>query len=170
MKKFLRSVFIVCLAFAMLVPTAFAAETEKVPQWYDVQLTDEEITTILALNPNNPTGANDNTRASDLIHFYSIGISKDGNTLYVVGKTTGTTQVVKAGFKEVVIQRRANSSASWSDYITYEDLYWDEFAYVLSKSLTVPSGYQYRVTCVHYAKKNIFSVQKINNVSNILTF
>ena len=169
MKKILRSLFIVCLILVMLVPTAFAMETEEVPEWYDVQLSDEEIAAIFALNPNNPANSNA-SRASDLIHFYSIAINKDGNTLYIVGKTSGTTQVVKAGFKEVVIQRRASSSASWSDYITYEDLYWDENAYNLAKAVTVPSGYQYRVTCIHYAKKNIFSVQKIDNVSNILTF
>lgn len=168
MKKFFRSVFTLSLVFITLVPTAFLVNANT-PEWQDVALTDEEIASILALNPNNPAESPD-TRASDLIHFYSIGISKDGNTLYIVGKTTGTTQVVKSGFKEVVIQRRVNSSSSWTDYVTYEDIYWDEFACVLSKSLTVLSGYQYRVTCVHYAKKNIFSVQKIDNVSNILTF
>ena len=42
------------------------------------------------------------------------------------------------------------------DYKTYEDLYIDDVAYILTKSLTVPTGYQYRVTCIHYAKKNIF--------------
>lgn len=169
MKKILRSLLALCLVVATLVPSVFATEPDDLPQWYDVQLTEEEIAAILALNPNNPT-TNENTRASDLISFYSIAINKNGTTLYIVGKTTGTTQVVKAGFKEVVIQRRVNSSASWSDYITYEDLYWDEFAYNLAKAITVPSGYQYRVTCIHYAKKNFFSVQKINNVSNILTF
>ena len=169
MRKFLRSLFIICLVVVMLVPTAFAAESEKIPQWYDVNLTDEEIAAILALNPNNTT-ASENERATGLIHFYSIAISKSGNTLYVVGKTTGTADVVKSGFKEVVIQRRANSSASWSDYIVYEDLYISEVGYNLAKAITVPSGYQYRVTCVHYAKKNIFSIQKIDNVSNILTF
>lgn len=168
MKKLFRSVFTICLAFVMLVPTTFAAEADE-PQWYDATLTDEEITSILALNSNNPT-TNDNTRATGLIHFYSIAINKDGNTLYIVGKTTGTAEVVKSGFKKVVVQRRVNSNSSWSDYATYKDLYIDEFAYLLTKTLTVPSGYQYRVTCVHYAKKNIFSVQKIDNVSNTLTF
>ncbi len=167
MKKLLRSVFILCLAFIMLVPTAFAADANA-PEWQDASLTDEEIAEILALNPNNPT--NENVRASDLIAKYSIAISQSGSTLYIVGKTIGTTEVVKSGFKEVVIQRRANSSSSWSDYITYEDLYIEQVGYNLAKSLIVPSGYQYRVTCVHYAKKNIFSVQKIDNVSNILTF
>ena len=169
MKKFFRSVFVICLALVMLVPTAFASNTEDVPEWYDVQLTDEEIAAILALNPGNTAG-NQQTRASGLISFYSIGISKEVNTLYVVGKTTGTVEVVKSGFKEVVIQRRVNSNSSWVDYIAYDDLYIDEFAYLLTKAITVPSGYQYRVTCVHYAKKNIFSVQKIDNVSNTLTF
>lgn len=169
MKKILRSVFMLCLAFVMLVPTTFASEADS-PQWQDVTLTDEEFAAILALNANNPTTESQNTRASDLIHFYSIAISKDGNTLYIVGKTTGTTEVVKSGFKEVVVQRRVNSSSSWTDYVTYEDLYIEQVGYNLAKSLTVPSGYQYRVTCVHYAKKNLFSVQKIDNVSNILTF
>ena len=84
--------------------------------------------------------------------------------------TTGTTEVVKSGFKEVVVQRRASSSASWTDYITYEDIYWDEIACNLAKTLTVPTGYQYRVTCVHYAKKNFLSVQKLDNESNIIQF
>ena len=170
MKKILRSVFVLCFALVMLVPTTFATEAEEIPQWYDAALTDEEIAAILALNPNNSTTENQNTRASDLIAFYTIGISKEGSTLYVAGKTTGTSQVVKSGFKEVVIQRRTSSSASWSDYVTYEDLYIDEVGYTLAKALTVPSGYQYRVTCIHYAKKNLFSVQKIDNVSNVLTF
>ena len=168
MKKILRSFLIIGLSIIMLVPTTFAADANA-PEWQDVSLTDEEIAAILAFNPNNPT-TNESMRASDLIHFYSIAINKDGNTLYIVGKTTGTTEVVKCGFKEVVVQRRVNSSSSWSDYATYEDLYWDATMYNMAKTLTVPSGYQYRVTCVHYAKKNIFSVQKIDNVSNILTF
>ena len=40
----------------------------------------------------------------------------------------------------------------------------------ISKSLTVTSGYQYRVTCTHYAKKSLLSTQKINNTSNTVTF
>lgn len=168
MKKILRSLLIICLAFMMLVPTTLAADANA-PELQDASLTDEEIEEILALNPNNLT-TKENARASDLIAKYSIAISQSGSTLYIVGKTIGTTEVVKCGFKEVVVQRRANSSSSWSDYATYEDLYWDATMYNMAKTLTVPSGYQYRVTCVHYAKKNIFSVQKIDNVSNILTF
>ncbi|MBR6634556.1 MAG: hypothetical protein IKL41_02885 [Clostridia bacterium] len=168
MKKFLLSVISLIMVIVTLVPTVFAAN-EELAEWQDLILTEEEFNSILANNTIHTV--DEDTRATGLIAAYALAISKSGtNTLYIAGKTTGTHEVVKSGFKEVVVQRRANSSSSWSDYATYEDLYWDEIAYVLSKSLTVPTGYQYRVTCVHYAKKNFFSVQKIDNVSNILTF
>ena len=168
MKKVLLSVISVVMVIVTLVPTAFA-QTEQVPEWQDLILTQEEFNAILANNTIHTV--DENTRANDLIHLYAIAISKSGtNTLNIAGKTTGTAYVVKSGFKEVVVQRRASSSASWTDYVTYEDLYWDEFAYVLTKTLTVPTGYQYRVTCIHYAKKNFLSVQKIDNVSNVIQF
>lgn len=168
MKKLFCTLVSLLLVAATLSPiVAMAAVEEDVPEWQDVTLTDEEFEAILA--NGNSYETNTNARASDLIASYGIGISNDGTTLYIAGETVGTTEVVKAGFKEVVIQRRASSSSSWYDYITYEDLYWDQFAYNLAKSVTVPSGYQYRVTCVHYAKKNILSVQKLDNTSNTLT-
>ena len=168
MKKFLLSVFSVIMVMFTLVPTAFA-ENEQKPEWQDLILTQEEFNAILANNIIHTV--DEETRANNLIHAYAIAISKSGtNTLNIAGVTTGTADVVKAGFKELVVQRRVNSSSAWTDYITYKDLYWDTGSYVLAKSITVPTGYQYRVTCIHYAKKNIFSVQKIDNVSNVLTF
>lgn len=168
MKKILLSVISLVMVIVTLVPTALA-QNEQTPEWQDLILTQEEFNAILA--NNTIYTADENTRATGLISLYAIAISKTGtNTLNIAGKTTGTASVVKSGFKEVVVQRRASSSASWTDYVTYEDLYWDEVAYVLTKTLTVPTGYQYRVTCIHYAKKNIFSVQKIENVSNVIQF
>ena len=168
MKKILLSVISIIMVMFTLVPNAFAAN-EELAEWQDLILTQEEFNTILSNNIIYTT--DENTRASNLIHAYAIAISKSGtNTLNIAGKTTGTYDVVKSGFKEVVVQRRASSSASWTDYYTYEDLYIDQIGYNLAKSLTVPTGYQYRVTCIHYAKKNIFSVQKIDNVSNVIQF
>ena len=168
MKKVLLSVVSFVMVVVTLVPTAFAANGE-LAEWQDLILTQEEFNAILA--ENTVYTINENTRASNLIHAYAIAISKSGtNTLNIAGLTTGTTQVVKSGFKEVVVQRRASSSASWTDYVVYEDIYWDEIACNLAKSLTVPTGYQYRVTCIHYAKKNFLSVQKIDNVSNVIQF
>ena len=168
MKKFLLSVISIVTVIAALVPTAFAV-SEQVSGLQDLILTEEEFNAILANNTIHT--ADENTRANDLINAWAIAISKSGtNTLNIAGMTTGTTEVVKSGFKEVVVQRRASSSSSWTDYVTYKDIYIDQIGYVLSKSLTVATGYQYRVTCIHYAKKNIFSVQKIDNVSNIVQF
>lgn len=168
MKKALLSVVSAVMVIFTIVPTAFASN-EELSEWQDLILTQEEFNAILANNTIHTT--DENTRASNLIHFYSIAISKSGtNTLNIAGMTTGTADVIKSGFKEVVVQRRASSSASWTDYITYEDLYIDEVAYVLAKKITVPTGYQYRVTCIHYAKKNFLSVQKIDNVSNVIQF
>ena len=168
MKKILLSVISMLMVIVTLVPTAFAAN-EQIPEWQDLILTEEEFNAILANNTIHTT--DENMRATGLISLYAIAISKSGtNTLNIAGQTSGTTEVVRTGFKEVVVQRRASSSASWSDYVTYEDLYWDEIAYVLTKTLTVPTGYQYRVTCIHYAKKNFLSVQKIENESNIIAF
>ena len=168
MKKALFSIVYIVMVIFTLVPTAFA-QAEKMPEWQDLVLSQEEFDAILANNTVHT--ADEEARASDLINAWAIAISKSGtNTLNIAGATTGTSQVVKTGFKEVVVQRRASSSASWSDYVTYEDLYWDAPACNLAKSITVPTGYQYRVTCIHYAKKNILSVQKIDNVSNVIQF
>ena len=168
MKKFILSLVSLIMVMFTVVPTAFAAN-EQMPEWQDLILTQEEFNIILANNTVHTV--DEDTRATGLISAYAIAISKSGtNTFNIAGLTTGTADVVKSGFKEVVVQRRTSSSASWTDYVTYEDLYVDIGSYNLAKALTVPTGYQYRVTCIHYAKKNIFSVQKIDNVSNILTF
>ena len=168
MKKALFSIISLVMVMFTLVPTAFA-QAEKMPELQDMIITQEEFNAILANNTIHTV--DEDIRASDLIAAWAIAISKSGtNTLNIAGVTTGTHEVVKSGFKEVVVQRRASSSASWTDYVTYEDLYWDVPACTLTKTLTVPTGYQYRVTCIHYAKKNFLSVQKIDNVSNVIQF
>lgn len=166
MKKLFMSAIIFTLLLSFLLPTvAFAADDGQIEEWQDISLTEQEMEDILALNPDNGIS----TYASDLITMYHIAIANNGNTLIVAGKTYAIPEVKKCGFKEVVIQQRKSSSDSWRTYTKYTDLYIDVSSYTLSKSLTVPSGYQYRVTCIHYAKKSLFSTQKISNTSNIVT-
>lgn len=166
MKKLFMSAIIFLLLFSMLLPTvAFAADDGQIEEWQDITLTEQEMEDILALNPDNGVS----TYASGLIAMYHIAIAKDGTSLIVAGKTIGTYEVKKSGFKEIVVQQRKSSSDSWSTYTKYTDVYLDNTSYVISKTLAVPSGYQYRVTCIHYAKKNLLSVQKISNTSNIVT-
>lgn len=168
MKKILYSVFVVILCCVLLVSNTnvFAEDGGIQPDWEDISLTQEEINDILSNNINNEISM----YATGLISFGKIAISKSGSKLVIVGTTECVPSVVKCGFKKVVVQRKTPSSSTWSNYLTYEDLYIDAAVYLLSKSVTVPSGYQYRVTCVHYAKKNILSTQTIDNTSNIVTF
>ena len=162
MKKTLKLIVVSLLLLSFLIPyTAFAETGETDAEWQDIELTEEEFNAYLADNPNNAVS----TYAVGLIDGYLISASKSGSNLNVIGITRGITDVVKCGFTKVTIQFRLNSSAPWSTYKTYTDLYADTFAYSLSKTIAVRAG-QYRVTCTHYAKKSLFSTEKIDNTSN----
>lgn len=166
MKKFFKTALIVALCLITVLPiNSFAADSEKV-QWYGIDLSENEIQRILDLNPQNNTA----TRASDLILLYNVGIDKDGTNLNLVAKLVCDLDVVKCGFKKIVIQRRVTTSSAWSNYLTYEDLYDDCSDYLIARQVAVTGGYQYRAVCTFYAKKNILSTQKIELASNIVTF
>lgn len=167
MKKTFSLIVVVCLFVTMFIPTnAFAAVGIEQAEWQDIVLSDEEFEEILSKNPNNIIAP----YASGLINEYSIAISKSGSNLIIAGKTNGSSEVKQCGFTKVTVQRRSSSSTSWSNYQTYNDLYRDARTYTLSKTLSVPSKYEYRVICTHYAKVNIFSTQKIDNTSNTIKF
>lgn len=165
MRKVLKSISFILLALVMLIPSAtvFAAE-EEVPEWQDITMSDEELDEFLAPYMVNNTMS----RASGLITYYGIAIQKSGTSLKIAGKTACASGVTKCGFTEVIVQRRARSTDSWSQYTKYTDLYSNTTGYSLTKTISVPSGYQYRISCTHYAKK-ILSTEKIPNISNIVT-
>lgn len=164
MKKFVGIFSTLLLVISLLLPQIALANENNQNDWQDVSLSKTEFENILSNNNENISTCSD-----DLIKKTAISVAKSGTKLIIVGVTTCSDSVVKCGFKEVIIQRRKNSSSSWSNYKTYDDLYADSYIYRLSKSIAVASGYQYRVTCTHYAKKNLFSTQKIDNVSNVVT-
>lgn len=165
MRKVLKSISFILLALVMLIPstTVFAAE-EEVPEWQDITMSDEELDEFLAPYMVDNTMS----RASGLIAAYGIAIQKSGTSLKIAGKTACVSGVTKCGFTEVIVQRRLRSTDSWSQYTKYTDLYSNSGGYVLTKTITPPSGYQYRISCTHYAKK-ILSTEKIPNISNIVT-
>ena len=166
MKKIFKTTLIVALCLIAAFPfNSFAADGEKI-QWYDIDLTENEIQRILDLNPQN----NASTRASDLILAFNVGIDKDGTNLNLVAKITCDLDVVKCGFKKIVIQRRSNANVAWSTCFTFEDLYDDDSDYTIARQIAVSSGYQYRAVCTFYAKKNILSTQKIELTSNVVTY
>ena len=124
---------------------------------------------IVTTDVDKNTMDSSDVRATGLIYSYSLYLTKTGTTLNITGQTYGTMDVVKSGFKDLIIQRRKTSSDSWEDYYEYGNLYADAIAANLNTTLVVESGYQYRISCKHYAKKNILSVQTIANTSNIVT-
>ena len=109
------------------------------------------------------------SRASGLITSYSLSLSKTGNTLKLLGSTHGTSEVVRSGFKSLTVERRKSNSYDWEDYYEYGNVYIDAAAASLNTTLAVESGYQYRISCKHYAKKSLLVTQSISNTSNTVT-
>lgn len=162
MKKYISIFLTIIVVITCFVPaTVFAADRSE----DDAYFTQEEFesyehTYAVGITPY----------ATGLITDYNLGIGKSGTTLNISGYTKGSSEVVKCGFTKVIVQRKKSSETSWSDYKTYNDLYSSSNSYTLKKSLTVTSGYQYRVTATHYAKKSLLSTQKITSTTGYLTF
>lgn len=167
MNRFFKTILIAFLCLTTLFPfnNAFATDGEKI-QWYDINLAENEIQRILELNPKD----NNSSKVSGLIIAYNIAVDKNGSNLNMVAKIICDIDVVKCGFKKIVIQRRTNANVSWSTYLTYEDLYYDNSAYTVARSIAVTTGYQYRAVCTFYAKRNILLTQKLEYTSNIVTY
>lgn len=160
MKKVVPFLLCAVLMFSFFNMNVNAADsTDFVPYVIDFSVT----TDINAEATDETT-----SRASGLILSYGLSLTKTGNSLYLEGRTNCTPEVVTCGFKNLTVQRRATSSDSWKDYYEYGNVYADATAAFLSTTLAVESGYQYRIYCKHYAKKNIFSVETITNTSNIV--
>lgn len=160
MKKYFSLLLCFILMLSLFTVEVNAAENNVFsPYVVDFTLTTEV---------DKSVSADDNARAS-LIHSYSLYLTKTGNTLNITGQTHGSGDVVKCGFKDLTVQRRKTSDDSWKDYYEYGNLYADAFMANLNTTLVVESGYQYHISCKHYAKKNILSVQTIANTSNIVT-
>lgn len=137
----------------------------------DATYGNEKLPYVVSFNvtTNIDTDQEYESRATGLIHIYSLSLAKTGTTLYIGGQTIAASGVVKCGFKDLMIQRRKSSSDSWADYYEYGNVYRDAIAANLETTLVVASGYQYRISCKHYAKKSLLVTQTISNTSNIVT-
>ena len=166
MKRIIRGLICSMIMMALLIPASAFAYTDDYSdgEWQDSILSEAEFNDIISENG----GVKSNS--SGLITRYNIAVSKSSGKLSIVGLTVGRAEVVKCGFTKVIVQRRTSSNGSWTEYKKYTSLYYNSSAYALSKTLSVPSGYQYRVICTHYAKKNMLNTQKIDNTSNIVSF
>lgn len=151
MKSFLKKAVCVIFAVLMLLPANICAMANDAYAPETVEAQNEDMAKI-----------------SGLISTYYIGISASGTQLTFGAKIACKPEVVKCGFKVIMIQRRKSSTDSWADYFSYKEIYADRSSNTYAKTVPVTSGYQYRATCKHYAKKNLFSTQTINDTSNTI--
>ncbi len=149
MKSFLKKAVCVIFAVLMLLPANISAMANDV---YAPEIDEAQ--------------NEDMARISGLIATYYIGVSSSGTSLSFVAKIACKPEVVKCGFKVIMIQRRKSSTDSWADYFSYKEIYADRSSNDYAKTVPVTSGYQYRATCKFYAKKNLLSTQTISANSN----
>ncbi len=159
MKKIICGLLSVVLVFSFFAFDISAVSEETAPSVIDFTLT----------SADDFSEASNETRVSGLILTYGLSIKKSGTSIIITGKTGCSSEVVKCGFKNLTVERRKDSNSSWSDYYDYGDSYVESAYASLSTTLSVASGYQYRVTCKHYAKKSLLSTQTISNASAVLT-
>lgn len=160
MKKFVSLVLCTILILTCNVfPVGAVNEEKSVPYVVDFSLAsfvnETEKTTV-------------ENRASGLILYTKLSLSVSGTNLKIVAETRAIADVVKCGFKDLVVQRRTVTSSTWSDYYDFGDVYVESNAASLNTNLAVPSGYQYRLSCKHYAKKSLFVTENISNTSNVV--
>lgn len=166
MENKIKSVFIIVLCFVCVFSfQAFAFEKNDI-EVSNIVLSQEEINEILAFgNTYTPE-----ERATGLIFRGAVAINDDYKLLQFVGTIGCSPEVVKCGFEDIVVQRRASSSSAWTHYYTFDDSYEESNTHTVVKAVTTVTGYEYRVVCNLYAKKNIFSVERIDMVSNIMAW
>lgn len=162
MKKYLSLFLAALMLFSCIIPfSAFAAESTE----DDAYFTQAEFEALEYLEAEYMQ-----TRATGLITSKRLAIGKSGSNLVISGYTYGTSAVVRCGFSKLTIERKKASATSWSTYKSYSSLYSESNTYTLGKTVAVEAGYQYRVTGTHYAKKSLFSTEKIDATTGALTF
>lgn len=158
-KKLLSAVLVAALLICALFCTpAFAAEASN-----------NEVPAVLMLD-DGVVCEEAEARASGLIQKKKFTLTKVAtNTLMLDGYTIGSDEVVRTEIRDIVVQRRTSSSASWSEYFTIDDVVSESNECKYNVMFSCQLGYQYRVTAVHYAKKSWLSTQKISAVTETVT-
>ncbi len=159
MKRYISLVLFVIMMFSCCTFPANAADEELV----SLRMIDYSVVSPIA------EASSDSSRATGLIGMYSLELSKTGTTLKILAKTYCIPEVVKCGFKNFVVERKKASGSVWSEYYDYGDLYIESNVAGVETTLAVESGYQYRLSCKHYAKKSLLVTQSVSNTSNIVT-
>lgn len=177
LKKVICGLLAAVMMSAVMCPlTAFAAEkdapaTEAEPIVTSTAITREEFEQLEYVEGENNFEQNPMLRASGLINERKLDMARSSSNIIIVYATTGCIpEVSKCGFTEIIVQRRISSNQAWSNYITLEDKYTNSCHFETTYNMGITPGYQYRVTGVHYAYRNLFSTQKIDNSTPYMQF
>ena len=149
--------------FALPSISAFAS-VDSVPDSNDYYISDEDFENLEHVDSESNFIS---TCASGLIQKKTLSLAKDGNNLFIKAITKGIVDVKKCGFTYIKLQQYKNGS--WVDYKVFEDIYNDSTSCSVSKSVAGVKGYKYRVVAEHYARKSIFTREKIVNQTSALT-
>lgn len=166
MKNAIRLISVILLCITFTIPTYALYTNESETTDLNIIISTDEFNQILS-NGNMYFATE---RATGLIDSGGVGIDNDFKMLRMAGIINCDVDVVKCGFEDIIVQRRASASSSWTTYHTFDDYYIDSPSNSIIRAVTVVTGYEYRVILTLYAKKNIFSVQRIDIESNILAF
>lgn len=162
----MKKIISLLMAFILvLVPVFSASAAEEEPLFGDYYISEED---FLKLEHVSSVEEGVAPYASGLIASKSLGLAIDGNNLVIQGTTVCTIDVKKCGFTHITLQRYENGA--WKEYVKFEDLYNETNSFGTAKYVAAARGYNYRVTAKHYAKKSIFSTEKIDNVTASIYF
>lgn len=106
------------------------------------------------------------TYSTGLITGKTLSLAKNGSNLIIKG-TTKSLEAKKCGFTYIKLQQYKNGS--WVDYKVFDDIYTETTYCNVTKSVAGAKGYKYRVVAEHYARKSIFTREKIANQTSALT-
>ena len=161
MKKILS---ILLAVFMLAIPNISAfASVDSEPASWDYYISDEDFQKLEHIYAENNMIS---TFTTGLITVKTLALAIDGSNLVIKG-TTKAPDAKKCGFTYIKLQQYKNGS--WVDYKVFEDIYNDSTSCSVTKSVAGVKGYKYRVVAVHYAKKSLFSTEKIENQTSTLT-
>lgn len=129
---------VVCVSGVVITDVTVFAETESEDIAYEELMTDDALVGY----------AESQTWGVYLASGNSV-INKISSTKVGAGGTTNAAK--KCNVSITSILERKNSSGSWERVISWTQDNTNAYYAVISKSVTVPSGYYYRVRSYHYA-------------------
>lgn len=139
---------ILCVIFAMFFSIIGAMQFDVTT----LAVESEDIDMSCLMTEDALTGYADNMTWGVYLASGTSTINKISSSKVGAGGTTNAAK--KCTVRITSILERKNSSGSWERVISWTQTNENAFSAGISKSVTVPSGYYYRVRSYHYASSD----------------